>query len=257
MTQSLATAMQADADAAKRGPLTTMLRHGLGRVKESPGTEQVELLEEALTLAAQAERQMDEQRRRIVGLESLLVTDELTGLLNRRGLCDQMARMLAMADRHGGRGVVAYVDLDNFKAINDRLGHAAGDAALRRVAEILAANTRTADVVARIGGDEFVALLVQSGWRWGQARARQLQRMVNRSFARYDQYRIPIRVSLGIEGYRPGDDPEDLLRRADEAMFSDKRERSTLVHIASARVAREQGSDAVPAREPPKSPQPG
>jgi len=205
--------------------LVAILKRGLSRGAGQDGAAWAGDLERALELAAAAQRELRAQHQRIARLESLLATDELTGLLNRRGLVDHMNRMLAMADRHGGRGVIAYIDLDNFKAINDRLGHAAGDAALQRVAEILAANTRAADVVARIGGDEFVALLVQSGWRWGQSRARQLQRMVNRSFARYNEFRIPLRVSLGIETYRPGDNPEDLLRRADEAMYEDKRDR--------------------------------
>jgi diguanylate cyclase (GGDEF)-like protein len=225
---------------SKGDQLVAILERGLSRGASQGEAEWSGDLERALALAVEAQREFSEQHQRIARLESLLATDELTGLLNRRGVIDHMSRMLAMADRHGGRGVIAYIDLDGFKAINDRLGHAAGDAVLQRVAEILGANTRTADVVARIGGDEFVALLVQSGWRWGQSRARQLQRMVNRSFARYNEFRIPLRVSLGIETYRPGDSPEDLLGRADDAMYQDKRDRATLVHIASARIARQQ-----------------
>lgn len=235
---AVAAPTQADAGTNKRRRLTSLLKQSLDPIGEARDREHVALLKETLGLAIQAERQIAAQQRRIAHLESLSVTDELTGLLNRRGLCDHMARMLALADRYGGRGVIAYLDLDEFKAINDRRGHAAGDAALQRVAEILAANTRTADVVGRIGGDEFVVLLVQSEWRLGQGRARQLQRMINRSFARYNEYRIPLRVSLGIEVYHPGDEPEQLLRRADEAMYADKRDRATLVHIAQARIGK-------------------
>ncbi|MCZ6523561.1 MAG: GGDEF domain-containing protein [Alphaproteobacteria bacterium] len=238
-TGSLKHNREAGGASPKGEQLVALLKHSLTRLEGAAGGEWRGELEQALELAEQAQREVTAARQRILRLESLLATDELTGLLNRRGLIDHMGRMLAMADRHGGRGVIAYIDLDGFKAINDRLGHAAGDAVLQRVAEILGANTRAADVVARIGGDEFVALLVQSGWRWGQSRARQLQRMVNRSFARYDVFRIPLRVSLGVETYRPGDDPEDLLRRSDEAMYTDKRDRATLVHIATARIARE------------------
>ncbi len=232
--------------------LVAMLRDQLDRARAAEGEERASLLEEALGLAGRTADYMADQRRRVTRLEALVGSDELTGLLNRRGFYDHMIRTLAMADRHGGRGVIAYMDLDELKSINDRLGHAAGDAALLRVSGILAANTRTADVIARIGGDEFVVLLVRSGWRWGQTRARQLQRMINRSFARYNEYRIPMRVSLGVETYRPGDDPEDLLRRADEAMYADKRDRATLVHIATAKIAQNQGQAAAAIGAPPQ-----
>lgn len=248
---SLKPTTEAAAARSEDDQLVAILKRGLSRGVGNGEAEWNDDLEQALALAVETRRELGEQRQRVARLESLLATDELTGLLNRRGLVDHMGRMLAMADRHGGRGVIAYIDLDDFKATNDRLGHAAGDAVLQRVAEILGANTRTADVVARIGGDEFVALLVQSGWRWGQSRARQLQRMVNRSFARYNQFRIPLRVSLGIETYRPGDGPEDLLRRADEAMYSDKRDRATLVHIAQARIARQQAPQTAEIEAPP------
>lgn len=248
---SLKPTTEAAAARSEDDQLVAILKRGLSRGVGHGEAEWNDDLEQALALAVETRRELGEQRQRVARLESLLATDELTGLLNRRGLVDHMGRMLAMADRHGGRGVIAYIDLDDFKATNDRLGHAAGDAVLQRVAEILGANTRTADVVARIGGDEFVALLVQSGWRWGQSRARQLQRMVNRSFARYNQFRIPLRVSLGIETYRPGDGPEDLLRRADEAMYSDKRDRATLVHIAQARIARQQAPQTAEIEAPP------
>lgn len=248
---SLKPTTEAAAARSEDDQLVAILKRGLSRGAGNGEAEWSGDLEQALALAVETRRELGEQRQRVARLESLLATDELTGLLNRRGLVDHMGRMLAMADRHGGRGVIAYIDLDDFKATNDRLGHAAGDAVLQRVAEILGANTRTADVVARIGGDEFVALLVHSGWRWGQSRARQLQRMVNRSFARYNQFRIPLRVSLGIETYRPGDGPEDLLRRADEAMYSDKRDRATLVHIAQARIARQQAPQTAEIEAPP------
>jgi diguanylate cyclase (GGDEF)-like protein len=237
----------AEFDGNRVRQLTTILRNSVSRANGGADGVRPEVLEEALAVAAETEQYLAEQEDRISRLESLLVTDELTGLLNRRGLKDQLERTLAMVERHGGRGVIAYIDLDNFKAINDRLGHAGGDAALKRVAEILSANTRTGDVIARVGGDEFVVLLVQSGWRWGQVRARQIQRMINRSFARYGDDRIPLRASIGVEVYRSGDDAEELLRRADEAMYTDKRDRVTLVHIAAAKLlkSREPGTAVV------------
>ncbi len=142
MNGSLAKTRPAEAVAQSGDQLCSALRDKIERLKESAEVAPAALLDEVLSLAAEAERRMAEQRRRNAYLESVAVSDELTELLNRRGLFDHMNRMLAMADRHG---------------------HGAGDAVLRRVAEILAANTRAADVVARVGGDQFVALLVRSG----------------------------------------------------------------------------------------------
>ena len=237
----------ANFDTSRVRRLTTILRNSVNRAQEQSDALAPEALEEALAVATETEKYLAEQQNRIERLESLLVTDELTGLLNRRGLTDLMSRTLSMVERHGGRGVIAYIDLDNFKTINDRLGHGGGDVALKRVSEILSANTRATDVVARVGGDEFVALLVQSGWRWGQVRARQIQRMINRSFARYGDDRIPLRASIGVEIYRSGDEPEDLLRRADEAMYADKRDRVTLVHIAAAKLLKNRDPNATAA----------
>ncbi len=81
----------------------------------------------ALVAVLDAERQMVQQRDRIMYLERLTMTDELTGLLNRRGFQAQLRRALAAADRYEERGLLAYVDLDGFKPVNDTYGHAAGD----------------------------------------------------------------------------------------------------------------------------------
>ncbi len=181
------------------------------------------LLEGALTMAAQAQQQLAEQSERIATLEELTFTDELTGLYNRRGFDEQLGRILAIAGRHGDSGVLAFIDLDDFKAVNDGLGHQAGDAVLRHVASLLSHNVRATDVVARPGGDEFIATLVHTGVRGGCRRAAALEQLLNAAVVRYGRFEIPVRASFGVTPYGPGDKAVDLLTRADTAMYRVKR----------------------------------
>ena len=204
-----------------------------------------ELLRKALSAAEEARRIIADQSARIEQLESLSLTDELTGLANRRGFEQALRRTLALASRHDGSGILAYIDLDDFKSINDRLGHGAGDAVLKQVGALLAANVRESDIVARLGGDEFVAVLVQASGANGAGRATALQRILNRSFARHNGITIPIRASMGATVYGAKDDPETLMQRADQDMYADKRGRLGAARQADAAAnlrARRQGS---------------
>lgn len=89
-------------------------------------------------------------------------TDELTGLPNRRSFMEEGRGVVSLCRRHGWPATLAYVDLDNFKLANDRLGHEHGDAVLRRVAEVITTSLRRSDLTGRIGGDEFVVLLPET-----------------------------------------------------------------------------------------------
>jgi len=181
------------------------------------------MIEKVLAFAANAEQQLAEQKQRIAQLESLSMTDELTGLANGRGFQDSLRRTLASARRHGESGVMAYVDLDNFKDINDRYGHEAGDAALLHVGHILTDQIRLSDFAARLHGDEFAVLLVRASPTQGTTRARRLQYQINNSTLNYRSQLIPVRASFGIATFGPDSDASDLLRRADRAMYEEKR----------------------------------
>ena len=100
-----------------------------------------------------------ELRRAMAKVHQLALIDSLTGLPNRPALLNAVGKAISHQRRHGGRFSLLYLDLDGFKLLNDRLGHAAGDAALREVATTLAASARAEDTAARIGGDEFALLL--------------------------------------------------------------------------------------------------
>ncbi len=177
----------------------------------------------ALVAVLDAERRMVQQRDRIMYLERLTLTDELTGLLNRRGFQAQLGRALAAADRYEERGLLAYVDLDGFKPVNDTYGHAAGDEVLRQVARVLNDNVRDTDCVGRLGGDEFAVLLTRTSPKDGVKRARWLEELVNTTVVAWQGCSIALRASFGFQRYGPKDDEHELLKRADSAMYNAKR----------------------------------
>ncbi len=177
-----------------------------------------------LESAARAvEKKLADQDRRITHLEQISTTDELTGILNRRGFEEEFRRVLARAQRHGEEGVLVYVDLDGFKPINDTCGHAAGDEVLRRVGRILVESVRGSDSVARIGGDEFCVLLVKTSRLEGTERAEALNRLLNSAVISWDERQIAIKASFGLQAFTARDNAKELLCSADAAMYRIKR----------------------------------
>ena len=181
------------------------------------------LLEQALIVAAEAQQQLTAQSERIAVLETLSYRDELTGLINRRGFNEQLSHALAIAMRLESTGVLAFIDLDNFKAINDSLGHQAGDEVLRHVASLLSESVRAIDVAARIGGDEFAVIMVHTSARDGRQRIKSLERAVNNSIVTFDAVQIPVRASFGVVAFDRSDDIAGLIAQADSEMYYRKR----------------------------------
>ena len=183
---------------------------------------------------AEAEEIINQQQERIAYLEGLSMTDELTGLVNRRGFNQHLKRELAAARRAGqGGGVLVMIDLDGFKAINDTHGHLAGDSYLRQVARLLQAHVRQHDVVARLGGDEFAVLLTNTDAETGAARAAQMAELANGEQASWNGLALPIRFSVGIEPYGPADQEDEVIRRADVKMYRHKGRRARKVRRAA------------------------
>jgi diguanylate cyclase (GGDEF)-like protein len=166
----------------------------------------------------------DEQAR----LAHLARHDALTGLPNRHTLFEQLGTVVEACHRGGHAVAVLFVDLDQFKAVNDRAGHSTGDELLRGVAERLAGVTRPEDMVARLGGDEFVVLC--SGLRVEDAQL-EAERVADRIHAALLEpfvikgVDLRTSASIGLSVVRPGDDPERLLSKADAAMYVAKHAR--------------------------------
>jgi len=190
---------------------------------------------QVLNLATQTEQRLAEQEARIRHLESLTSTDELTGLLNRRGFMDGMNRALQSARRYNEEGVLSFIDLDDFKTINDTHGHQAGDMVLRRVAELLLNNVRKTDLVARLGGDEYAVLFIHAVKQVGRKRAEVLRQMLNSSNVIYGPVSIPIRASIGSADYSGWSQPDDMLLNADRAMYREKNRRTRNLSLISRR----------------------
>lgn len=156
-------------------------------------------------------------------LQHLASHDPLTGLANRRLLEEQLRAAIQRAHRHHGIGALAFLDIDNFKHVNDTLGHAAGDAVLCEVAARLRACVRDEDVVARVGGDEFVALIADPP---SPEHVADMMERIRTQLARpvaFDGMEVVPMASIGVCLFpRDGDNPDRVLRAADTAMYHAK-----------------------------------
>jgi diguanylate cyclase (GGDEF)-like protein len=171
------------------------------------------------------ERAASAREQHLADAERRSVRDDLTGLLNRRGLAAMVGPQRALLRRKRRPGLLFYFDLDGLKAANDGLGHAAGDALLREAADTLRAVFREVDAIARIGGDELVVFAPEAT---AAAQAGIVARL-DRELAQRNAVRggAPLSWSLGVVEVLPDDivSLDDLLTRADAAMYEVKRAR--------------------------------
>lgn len=162
-------------------------------------------------------------KSRLTETEGLADRDALTPLLNRRAMMRELSRIRTFSARYGSPASLIYFDLDGFKAVNDRFGHAAGDAALRAVAERLVAQVRESDLAGRMGGDEFAVILVQADWAAGEAKGQALARAIEAQPITFGDWSAPLHISYGVAEITPDKDPEAIVAEADMAMFARKR----------------------------------
>lgn len=164
-------------------------------------------------------------------LSNLAYHDVLTGLANRRLLHEHLKRELARAHRQKTMVAVVFVDLDNFKTVNDTLGHSAGDRLLREVSARISSCTREGDIVARLGGDEFVMVLPIQSDRDTSPVIQRLLDSVSRTF-RIGNRKLNVSYSIGVAVYpQDGRDGATLLRNADAHMYRSKELRRLSIHF--------------------------
>jgi diguanylate cyclase (GGDEF)-like protein len=170
-------------------------------------------------------------------------SDELTGLSNRVALFDDGRRDLVRCRRNGRPLTAVFIDLDEFKQVNDLYGHAEGDKVLRTAANCLRLNTRESDLTARIGGDEFVVLAPEMSYEAAQRYAERLQRCF---LAEMSRQGWPVTVSLGVATFNsPPGTVDELVKEADALMYAAKRlQKNSIKHclVDSERRSRDEES---------------
>ncbi len=198
----------------------------------------------SMQLAAEVERllaELERSRAQIVDLEAKVDIDPLTELLNRRGFERELKRSVAYVKRYGASAALIFLDLDGFKPVNDRHGHAAGDAMLKAIAAAIVAEVRASDIVARIGGDEFVVLLWNVNSAAAVAKAAALERVVYTTPVQWGASTLVVCASAGVAMAGPLDPPGELLGRADAAMYARKYARKA-----------ERSEETLPGARPPE-----
>lgn len=175
----------------------------------------------ALSFVIMTKEAADERNR------VLAMRDELTGLGNRRTLMDSLTQQAALSQRSGLPLSVLVIDIDHFKSVNDTYGHFSGDEALREVAELMRASLRRQDIVGRLGGEEFLAILPGTPKAGAMLIGEKLRANVEASvIASADGTRMPITISVGLHAFDPRTETstDDVVRAADEALYKAKSE---------------------------------
>lgn len=176
------------------------------------------LLSEIETLRTEIEA----NNARIAELEDLADKDPLTPVVNRRAFVRELERTKAFADRYGGGAALIYLDVDGLKDINDKFGHAVGDRALLAIAETLAANVRSSDLVGRLGGDEFGIILARADKSTAQEKADLLMGLVSGLKVDDGDGALPLAITCGIVELKGFNDATAALAAADRAMYDRK-----------------------------------
>jgi diguanylate cyclase len=180
-------------------------------------------LASAVGLAASVKMQLQSQKRLIDSYMAEARTDPLTGLANRRALDQELNRRIAQRQRQQIPVTLLLVDLDHFKDFNDTHGHQGGDEMLRAVARLLTGTSREMDLASRYGGDELALVLPGVTWQEAMPVAERVRSSVCESTHRYREGDLRVTVSVGLAEATLSDDSEELVRRADAALYAAKK----------------------------------
>ena len=181
-----------------------------------------------MTLMVEVDRLRQELERtqaRLASTETVADQDGLLPVLNRRAFVREMSRIMSFGDRYNLSASLIYFDLDGFKAVNDSFGHAAGDAVLHHVAQLLMDNVRESDVVGRLGGDEFGVILAKADQPQAEKKARSLSDLFLAQPFEWDGRPLALSFAYGVHAFKKGDAGDAALASADKAMYAAKREK--------------------------------
>lgn len=174
------------------------------------------------SLVTQLRARLAAARKQIAGLKQRADTDALLDIQNRRSFERELRRSLAYVKRYHAKAALLYLDVDRLKPVNDRYGHAAGDAALKAIARELIDHVRMSDIVARLGGDEFGILLWNLKPADAAKKARSLEAAIDALPMRYRGRTLHLGISAGVTMLEGTDETADVLTRADASMYRRK-----------------------------------
>ena len=192
-----------------------------------PDTELTPKVQAAITaLIAEVERlrsELDQTRRRYEELERDANLDPLVPVLNRRAFVREMGRLISFSGRYNMAASLVYFDLNAFKTLNDTYGHAAGDAALMHVGNLLMAHVRESDIVGRLGGDEFGIILASAPEEVAQKKAESLAELLAATPFAFEGHLLTLSAAFGAYEFKAGETAQLAMAHADQAMFRRKR----------------------------------
>ncbi|MBT4044909.1 MAG: GGDEF domain-containing protein [Rhodospirillaceae bacterium] len=166
--------------------------------------------------------EMERVNSRLAHMERLADQDTLVPVPNRRAFVREMSRVISYNQRYDAVSSLVYFDLNDFKQINDKYGHAAGDATLMHVAAALTENLRESDMLGRLGGDEFGVILSHTDAAQALEKGRQLAHAIMAKPVDYEGAKITVTASYGITTFKPGDSAQEAMEAADRAMYEQK-----------------------------------
>jgi diguanylate cyclase (GGDEF)-like protein len=194
-------------------------------MNDLPTPSAVELCRTLLDRIAALEAELAQSRAQISRAEAMAHEDPLTGALNRRGFARELEKGMAFRNRYGTPASIILFDMDGLKTVNDRLGHAAGDALIRGVASTLKRHIRASDSVARLGGDEFAVLVWHADEAVATTKARALQAILDSSSVSWRDGGLPLSASIGVAELGGAMTAEAALTLADTRLYADKSSR--------------------------------
>ena len=199
--------------------VSTILQAGAERAIDRDHTFDTDLVAENQSLISEITR----LRLRVLELERAADTDPLIPVYNRRAFMRELTRAQTVMARYDMLSSIIFFDLNEFKTVNDRFGHAIGDDFLRKTGEALVQGVRDCDMVARLGGDEFGVLLFKTDPRTAKAKAATLACRISEQKIEMPTGNINITAAWGVAPCEPGGEAEQILSRADRAMYMSKK----------------------------------